>query len=49
MSITDRLLAAEKQGDSSSRPTTVLQRSAVLDDLKKRSVESRINDGYFHQ
>ena len=51
MSITDRLLAAEKQTEVGSRPTTVLQRSAVLDDLKKRSVESlfrrigsRIND-----
>ncbi|MCD9154662.1 CpaF family protein [Aeromicrobium duanguangcaii] len=51
MSITDRLLAAEKVGDAHARPTTVLQRSAVLDDLKKRSVESlfrrigsRIND-----
>jgi len=51
MSITDRLLAAEKQTDDGSRPTTLLQRSAVLDDLKKRSVESlfrrigsRIND-----
>ncbi|GAA2088124.1 CpaF family protein [Aeromicrobium tamlense] len=51
MSITDRLLAAEKVSDTANRPTTVLQRSAVLDDLKKRSVESlfrrigsRIND-----
>lgn len=51
MSITDRLLAAEKQTEPGTRPTTVLQRSAVLDDLKKRSVESlfrrigaRIND-----
>ncbi|MFO6452939.1 MULTISPECIES: CpaF family protein [unclassified Aeromicrobium] len=51
MSITDRLLAAEKVADTANRPTTVLQRSAVLDDLKKRSVESlfrrigsRIND-----
>ncbi|SKB08552.1 CpaF family protein [Aeromicrobium choanae] len=51
MSITDRLLAAEKHVDTGSRPTTVLQRSAVLDELKRRSVESlfrrigsRIND-----
>ncbi|GAA3544482.1 type II secretion system protein E [Aeromicrobium flavum] len=51
MSITDRLLAAEKVSDTTNRPTTVLQRSAVLDDLKRRSVESlfrrigsRIND-----
>jgi pilus assembly protein CpaF len=51
MSITDRLLAAEKVSDTTNRPATVLQRSAVLDDLKKRSVESlfrrigtRIND-----
>ena len=51
MSITDRLLAAEKQADTGNRPTTVLQRSAVLDELKRRSVESlfrrigaRIND-----
>lgn len=50
MSITDRLLAAEKQTEV-NRPVTVVQRSAVLDDLKKRSVESlfrrignRIND-----
>ncbi|MBA4606875.1 MULTISPECIES: CpaF family protein [Aeromicrobium] len=51
MSITDRLLAAEKHIETGSRPTTVLQRSAVLDELKRRSVESlfrrigtRIND-----
>lgn len=51
MSITDRLLAAEKHTETGSRPTTVLQRSAVLDELKRRSVESlfrrigtRIND-----
>jgi pilus assembly protein CpaF len=51
MSITDRLLAAEKQTEIGNRPTTVLERSAVLDELKKRSVESlfrrigaRIND-----
>lgn len=50
MSITDRLLAAEKQTEV-NRPVTVVQRSAVLDDLKRRSVESlfrrigtRIND-----
>ncbi|MTB88885.1 CpaF family protein [Aeromicrobium senzhongii] len=51
MSITDRLLAAEKVGEAAHRPTVALQRSAVLDDLKRRSVESlfrrigtRIND-----
>lgn len=50
MSITDRLLAAEKQTEV-SRPVSVVQRSAVLDELKRRSVESlfrrigsRIND-----